>query len=273
MKVLNIVSLLIILISCNNYAGVLNEDSSIEPVTDDYVIQLYMNEQYDSIIHIFEREPYDSDVKLGLYGSSLVFKGYMEKAQEHAKNINKIGLKERFSQNLNRNMIYFFPGNIDKSIGSYELMFYYNYLVQFVSPNVELMVNEVVAKNGDNPFALLSSLAIDYPLNYLEWDKEMTSRTFLYQTRMIDQLKSKYPNWKKIVEFEIYDEEVRNFNKNSHSYNNVLLKIDSLISINYHAQEYKRHKEIFTRLSKSGAKITDDDVTFLAVTYKRLKLM
>ena len=135
------------------------------------------------------------------------------------------------------------------------------------------MVNEVVAKDGDNPFALLSSLALDHPRTYQKFDKEIAKTTTLYQTQNLEKLKSKYPKWKKIVEFEIYDEEVINFNRNSHSYNNVLFKIDSLISMDYHVQEYKRHKDIFTKLSKPASKITDEEVNFLARTYNRLKLM
>jgi hypothetical protein len=130
-----------------------------------------------------------------------------------------------------------------------------------------------VAKDGDNPFALLSSLALDHPKTYQEFDKDIAKKTMLYQTRILEKLKSKYPEWKKIVEFEIYDEEVRNFNEKSHSYHNVLLKIDSLISLNYHVNEYKRHKDIFTKLSKPDSKITDEEINFLARTYNRLKLM
>ncbi len=250
-----------------------NSKDSISIITDDHIIKLYMEEEYDSIVNIFKKEPYDSDIKLGLYGSSLVRIKNFLKAKELAVNLDNIEFTEKYFKNYNKVMLYYNWGNVPENIGSYELMFLDNYLVETEYPTVLNLVNKVVSRDNSNPFGLLSQLAINYSYVDSTYNIEDTKKRFLEQTETLKLLRLKYPNWKKIIEFEIYDILVRSINDKTYKFDAAFIKMDSLITSNYHADEYKKIKEIFTKLQISKSYFDGADRLFYSKTYQRLKLL
>ena len=249
-----------------------NDKDSLSKIMDDRIINLYIDEEYDSIVNIFKTEPYNSDVKLGLYGSSLVRIGNLEKAKELAVNLDKIGLEESYLTRYKRIMPYYNWGEIDEKIGSYELMFLHNYLVESGYPTVFGLINKVVSKNDSNPFGLLSNLVINYRFLNSSFDIEGTLKEITEQNETLKLLKEKYPNWKKITEYEIYDIQVRNINYKIYNFDTAFLKMDSLIGLNYHADEYRRNKKILLYFKKNKT-FMKGDREFLSKTVQRLRLL
>jgi len=249
-----------------------NGKDTLSKIIDDRIIKLYMDEEYDSTVKIFKTEPYNSDVKLGLYGSSLVRIKNFEKAKELTVNLDNIEFTEKYSKYYNSLMLYYSWGEVPENIKSYELMFLFNYLVETEYPTVLNLVDKVVSRDNLNPFGLLSQLVINYSYLDSTYNIEETKKIFSEQTETLKLLRLKYPNWKKITEFEIYDILVRNVNDKIYNFDTAFIKIDSLISVKYHEDEYKKIKEILTRFKKSKV-FLEGERAFLDKTHKRLKLL